>query len=56
MSNALKFTFKGSIEITLEADLPHENLLKITIKDTGIGIPQSVLPKLFKLYNTFDSA
>ncbi len=41
LSNAIKFTHKGSISLTLmiEQQLGHQLLLKIIVKDTGIGIP-----------------
>lgn len=41
LSNSLKYTKKGSIEIKVEYD-------SLIIKDTGIGIDPSDLPKLFK--------
>ena len=47
MSNALKFTFKGYIELLVEEDVPHDNIIKFTIKDTGIGIPAKVISQLF---------
>ena len=42
MSNSLKFTFKGSIELVISDDQPHAELLKISVRDTGIGIPENV--------------
>jgi hypothetical protein len=41
LSNALKFTFEGSVSIVLKAAERHAQL---TIKDTGSGIPASELP------------
>lgn len=30
------------------------NILKVSVSDTGIGIPDSVKNKLFKMYSTYD--
>ena len=38
ISNAIKFTFEGNIQITASFDLPRPNIIKIVIKDSGIGI------------------
>lgn len=54
MSNAIKFTYKGSITVVLEEDLDYENCFKITIKDTGVGIPPDIQDKLFQVFATFD--
>lgn len=44
ISNALKFTFEGSISIELsETDTD----AKLYVRDTGIGIPKHALPRLF---------
>jgi signal transduction histidine kinase len=29
-------------------------MVKITVKDTGTGIEESVIPKLFNLFSTFE--
>lgn len=44
LSNALKFTQKGSIEISARRD---GNAVKIGVKDTGDGIKKENIPKLF---------
>ena len=48
LSNALKFTFRGSIKIILE--LTMEGLLTVNVKDTGIGIKNENISKLFSLF------
>ncbi|MBV8761575.1 MAG: GAF domain-containing protein, partial [Deltaproteobacteria bacterium] len=48
LSNALKFTFEGSITVTLRALTLHAELV---VTDTGIGIPQAELPNLFKRFH-----
>ena len=37
ISNALKFTTNGTIQISLNYDL-YKNILKVNVKDTGPGI------------------
>ena len=51
LSNAIKFTNSGSINITLEKDIS-DNKLSIYIRDTGLGIDQNVLPKIFSKFVT----
>jgi signal transduction histidine kinase len=47
LSNALKFTFVGSIEVTLRALPEHAELV---VRDTGVGIPEEELPQNFKRF------
>ncbi len=44
LSNALKFTTTGAVTVTLQSN-PHE--MKISVKDTGIGIDATFLPYIF---------
>lgn len=44
ISNAVKFTDKGSIDIAVEYD---NYFCHIRIKDTGVGIPEENLPHIF---------
>jgi len=46
LSNALKFTFKGKIE--LKVSMPALNQLKFTVEDTGIGLTEEDMTRLFK--------
>jgi signal transduction histidine kinase/CheY-like chemotaxis protein/CHASE3 domain sensor protein/HPt (histidine-containing phosphotransfer) domain-containing protein len=50
LSNAVKFTNKGSIEIIVctEQKDNHSINLIVTIKDTGIGIPENKLDNVFE--------
>jgi PAS domain S-box-containing protein len=58
VGNAIKFTESGSVELRLasgEADSP-QPVCRITVTDTGIGIPQEKLPLLFGKFAQVDSS
>ena len=46
-SNALKFTENGQVTIITTIE---DNVLKVQVKDTGIGISEENQRKLFKLF------
>jgi signal transduction histidine kinase len=49
LSNALKFTPQGgTIQLTVDK---RDNDLLITVADSGIGIPEAMLPRLFERYS-----
>ncbi|MEU8185272.1 ATP-binding protein [Micromonospora sp. NPDC049047] len=48
LSNALKYTFIGRIRVALEAD---DEEVRLTVADTGIGIGDADLPKLFERFH-----
>ncbi len=48
VANAIKYTSKG--EITVTAWLRDGELLQVSVKDTGSGIPEDVLPNLFDAF------
>lgn len=51
LSNALKFTFKGGITITVNKLVTRvDKYLRFSIKDTGIGIKQEEQGSLFQLF------
>ncbi len=58
MSNAVKFTDKGSILVSLKCKPQVDNqiLLQIAVKDTGIGIPEDKQDKVFKKFQQADSS
>ena len=48
LSNAIKFTERGEITVALNAQpTPERLLLSIEVIDTGPGIPEALLPRLF---------
>ena len=59
ISNAIKFTPHGTIDVTAESfnlatkakSIP---LLKITVKDTGIGMTEEGVKNLFNLFGKLD--
>jgi signal transduction histidine kinase/CheY-like chemotaxis protein len=53
LSNALKYTFIGRIRIAVEAD--HDEV-RLTVADTGIGIAEADLPKLFERFHRVQGA
>ena len=55
VNNAIKFTHKGSISISLELE-QSEQLLNFCIIDTGIGIKESDQEKLFKPFSQVDDS
>ena len=52
ISNAVKFTQKGSIEIT--ASLKSKDLLYFSVIDTGIGIPKEMQSQIFERFYKTD--
>ena len=53
ISNAVKFTEKGSVRITaqrVEGQEKNEDFIKISVADTGIGIKEADMPKLFAAF------
>lgn len=57
LDNALKFTEVGSIEVTVNVfEINSLIRLEVNIKDTGIGIKASALPKLFNPFIQADES
>ena len=52
LSNAIKFTESGAvaIQVSVVSDDERETALSIAVTDTGIGISETELPKLFHAY------
>lgn len=49
VDNALKFTEKGTITISVEKNNRNNSVI-ITVTDTGIGIDKEILPRLFSKF------
>ena len=54
LANAIKFTSRGSVSLTVEQS--NAGRLLFVVKDTGIGIPASAMGRLFKPYQQADSS
>ncbi|HEY2734666.1 MAG TPA: ATP-binding protein, partial [Polyangiales bacterium] len=53
LSNALKFTFEGSIAISLRWRDDHAEL---SVRDSGVGIAESELPRLFERFHRIEGS
>ncbi len=58
MSNAVKFTDHGEIELSLYSEDETEEDIKLHVKvrDTGIGIPHNKLKSIFKMFQQADGS
>ncbi len=55
LSNAVKYTEKGTVTLELAGRTEGDNvILHFTVKDTGIGIKQENMSKLFLAFERFD--
>ena len=52
LSNALKNTIRGYVEVFYEID---KHCVRIGVKDTGRGLPQNMLEKIFERFEKVDS-
>ncbi len=48
LNNASKFTEKGSVTVSMKADIDH---LTLTVTDTGMGIAKDELPNIFEKFH-----
>ena len=53
LSNALKFTFDGSIRVAVRAE---GGQALVTVADTGIGVPEREMPRLFERFHRIENA
>jgi len=57
VSNALKFTEKGEVRLSLREEVEDgRELLHLIVSDTGIGIPAEKIPMLFQKFTQVDSS
>lgn len=55
LNNAVKYTEKGSITLCVSGDRDgEEEILHFCVEDTGIGMKEEEIPKLFKAYERID--
>ncbi len=53
LSNAFKYTFQGEIAVTLRVE---DGFARLSVRDTGIGIPDGELPNLFNRFHRIESS
>ena len=57
MSNAVKFTEAGEVSVTVTAQqFDQEHLIQFAVKDSGIGIPEDRMGRLFQSFSQVDSS
>jgi signal transduction histidine kinase/FixJ family two-component response regulator len=57
VSNAVKFTARGEVRVLIDGEGPEgAHGLRITVADTGIGIPAEKLPQLFQKFMQVDAS
>ncbi|MBY8849492.1 SpoIIE family protein phosphatase [Saccharothrix sp. MB29] len=53
LSNALKFTFDGSVGVSVRAE---DREAVVTVSDTGVGVPAREMPRLFERFHRIENA
>ncbi|HVY31023.1 MAG TPA: ATP-binding protein [Polyangiaceae bacterium] len=53
LSNALKYTFEGSVEVRL---YQHADSVELSVIDSGTGIPEHELPRVFERFHRVQGA
>ena len=56
LTNSVRYTDRGSVDIELRPFEPTSSQLRIVISDTGAGIPADALPRLFERFYKTDPA
>lgn len=52
IDNSIKYTPKGSVKVSVTRD---DQMVRIQVADTGVGIPDEVIPKLFNKFSRADA-
>jgi CheY-like chemotaxis protein/anti-sigma regulatory factor (Ser/Thr protein kinase) len=55
LANAIKFTHAGGVELRIARDPRAEDVLRIEVEDTGIGIPAEQMDRIFDSFRQVDS-
>jgi PAS domain S-box-containing protein len=53
LSNALKFTFEGEVDLTLK---PVDGVVELKVRDTGVGIPEEHRERMFERFHRIEGA
>ncbi|WP_249999403.1 SpoIIE family protein phosphatase [Actinoplanes sp. M2I2] len=53
LSNALKFTFTGGVRVTVREE---GGAATVTVADTGVGVPEDEMPRLFERFHRIENA
>ena len=58
IQNAIKFTYRGQVTVTASvvSETPEEVELRISVEDTGIGIPAEHLHQIFQPFTQIDAS
>jgi CheY-like chemotaxis protein len=56
MSNALKFTASGSVQLSIQPVTDDESLIEFAVKDTGVGIPKEKQEMVFEAFKQADGS
>jgi signal transduction histidine kinase/DNA-binding response OmpR family regulator len=54
VNNAVKYTARGYVSVSFYRDTREGDYLVFSVEDTGIGITQENIPKLFRTFQQFD--
>jgi len=55
IGNALKFTFEGGVKVNVDLDPERKGYICFKVSDTGTGIKEEDMGKLFKMYGRLES-
>lgn len=56
VSNAVKYTMKGRVVISLDEGHPQEGVITLSVLDTGPGIPDEFLSKMYEPFSRLPAA